>query len=191
MKRLSLLSALIFISISAFSQESIPLYKGLYYNMSLDQAKKEFKNHGEEYKNISFGDGVVWRLFKQNFHVVNDELKGLVLTPQGYGFGMSHENAKVYLTNSKEFFVSKDYSIFKEPLNWDVPIFFSPQNKTGLVLIDPEQKIVVELRSREFIGSGPEQLYYVTLTINNYDNYMNYLNESEEEKKAKQDKTGF
>jgi hypothetical protein len=182
---------LLFISSFCFSQDSDALYKGLYFNMPIQEAFKEFEENNGDYKDISFGDGVVWRLFKQNLNSVEDKLEGLVLTPQGSTYGMNQDNAKVYLTNSKQFLVSKDYTVFKEPIAWNVPVLFSPSNKTGLVLIDPDQKMVVELRSSEIIGSGTEKLYNVTLTINNYANYMKNIIATEEKNKSEQDKTGF
>jgi len=175
----------------SFSQDHDTLYKGLYFNMPVAEAKKEFKENNGDYRDISFGDDIVWRLLQQNFQSVEDKLKGLVLTPQQSPNGMNQDNAKVFLTSSKQFFISKDYTVFKEPIAWNVPVLFSASNKTGLVLLDPHQKIVVELRSSEIISSGTEKLYNVTLTINNYANYMNNIIATDEKNKSEQDKTGF
>ena len=187
----TLIITLIFLQINniSFSQENTPLYKGLLYKMAINDAKKEFKKDKEEYTNISFGDGVSWRMYTQNFHSFDNKLTALILTPKGYPFGMDHELAEVNLIKSKEFFISKGYSVFGEPKNWDIPVLFSPHNKSGLLLFDPNKTIFVELRS--VLLSELDLTYVVNLVINNYDNYLNYLESQEQIKKSEQDNTGF
>lgn len=155
--------------------------------MPINEAKKELKKNKSDYSDISFGNGVKWRIFKQNFTVINEQLHGLMLVPKGALFGLDHESAKVYLQNSKLFFESKDYEVFWEPDNWNIPVFFEATNKYGLLMNDAEKTIMIELRPVE-ISAGS---YTVNLGVSNYDAFLKYMQAKEKAIKKVQDKTGF
>lgn len=170
-----------------YPQSGQALYEGLLYNMDRKEAIKEFKSNKDIYNIISFGDGVVWSLNRQNFTINNNKLKALMLTPKSALFGLSHESAKVYLINSFNFFISRGYEVIKEPEYWDVPVMFSPNNKFGLLMHDPEKTIVIELRSVEVSPNN----YTVNLGINNYGVYMMYLDNLKKHNEIQQNNTGF
>ena len=169
------------------AQDYPALYKGLIYKMPIDAAKKEFKQHKDLYVDISFGNGVEWRLYTQNFGVVNDSLTSLVLKPKGALLGLTHEAAKVYLNNSFEFFTKRGYQVIKEPQFWNVPIYFDATNKFGLVMHNPDKTVVVELRSVQLTGTS----YLVNLGISNYDAFLRFLTNDEAAVNNQQNQTGF
>lgn len=169
------------------AQKNTSLYKGLLYDMPKKDAIKEFRSNKNLYNEISFGNGIVWSINKQNFTIRNDKLKALMLTPKSAIFGLSHDNAQVYLKNSFDFFNSKGYNIIIEPDYWDSPILYSSNNKFGLIMSNPDKTIVIELRSVRITANS----YTVNLGISNYQAYMNYLDNLEDVEIKQQNKTGF
>jgi len=188
MKKVKLVILLtIFLSNLSFSQEMKPLYKGLLYNMPIENAKKELKKNIQDYNNISFGNGIVWEISEPYLIESNGKLSGLGLLPKNKILGLKHENAKVYLQNSRKFFESKGYIVLKEPDNWDIPVLFSQNNLFGLLLHNPDKSIMIDLRSIKSVDSN----YIVILTIMNYDIYIKGLDAMKNQVKKEQDNTGF
>lgn len=184
MKKIFLLTLGLFYVCVGFSQS---LYKGLVYDMSKKEAYKEFKRNKAEYTNIQLGNGVAWRMYKQNFHFYNDVLKGIILTPKGGALGMSNSNGEVYLNNTYKFLRGKGYSVLRKPEYWNIPILFDQHNTYGIVLVNPDKTTTIELR--------PRRLSYdkctILMVINNYQNFISGVNIENKIVKEQQSNTGF
>ncbi|QZT38690.1 hypothetical protein K5X82_07270 [Halosquirtibacter xylanolyticus] len=185
MKKLTVLLLVVFCSYFSYSQS---LYKGFEYNMSKKAAYKEFKLHKSDYTNIQLGNGVNWRMYKQNLHIYNNLLKGIILVPKGSAFGLSSSSGEVYLNNTFKFLVNKGYKVWFQPDNWNIPILFDQHSKYGTVLIHPDKTTSVELRPKFLPATNN---YTVMLVINNYENFISGVDTEFENAKKKQDNTGF
>lgn len=179
----------ILLIVTALHAQNTPLYKGLLYKMPLSEAKKEFRKNKDQYKVISLGNGVDWRMYPMNFAVNgNSELVGINLN-SGAMFGESSENTKIYLTQTRQFLEDKGYTVIHEPDYWNFPLLFSDANKYGLLLHDPDKNVMISIRS---VPHPTEHLRFVpVMGISNYDAFVKYMETDKEAVQKQRDKTGF
>lgn len=187
MKNLFLLIITLF-AFNGLTQEP-PLYKNLVYLMPIKAAKKEFKKNKDDYKTISLGNGVDWKMFSTNF-VTNSSgnLVGIVLN-DGSMFGINADNAALYITQTRTFFEDKGYTVIHEPEYWYAPTLVSPTEKYGLLLHDADKNIMVSLR----VQPHPTERfsYSPVLGISNYKAFVSYMEANKAAIKKARDKTGF
>lgn len=157
--------------------------------MPLSEAKKEFKKNKEEYKTISFGNNVNWKMYPMNFAVNQfNELVGINLN-SGSMFGDSPEDTDLFIRQSRNFFEEKGYTVVHEPEYWHSAVLFSENNKYGLLLHNPEKTIMVSLRP---LPHPTESLRYVpVMGISNYQAFVDYMDADDANVKAAREKTGF
>lgn len=184
----SILLIIFLYPIILFSQEP-PLYKGLIYKMPINDAKKEFRKNKDEYKTISLGNGVDWKMYAMNFAVnQNNELVGLNLN-SGSMFGDSPETTDLFIRQTRNFFEELGYTVVYEPEYWDTAVLFSEQNKYGLLLHNPEKTIMVSLRP---VPHPTERLNYVpVMGISNFQAFVDYMEADDAAVKKAREKTGF
>lgn len=180
MKKLLLLIA-ITSTISAFSQDKVKIYKGLYEGMTRKEVKTEFKSNKADYNSVSFGNGLEWTIKKTGGMLYNpkDYLVGVWMWPKGTLLsGIGYEATVSYLQQSKKFFLSRGYEILLENEWWDKPQnFVGKSYKYGLVLNSKDNKRVVHLYPAEITlmdgKSTNMQAYIKVFTRSFWDKEMN------------------
>jgi len=186
MKRFVLL--IVAVAAVCFVAMSQPIYRGLNYGMNVKDAKDEFKTNKDQYDNIDFGNGFVWRVYTQNLIYQNDSLMAILMTPKGAALGLSHDGATSYLEFSRTFFENKDYEVFFEPEYWQYPLNFHA--KYGLLLSNPDKTIMVQLYPITY-KSGYTTMFTSCLKIMNYKWFMNTFEAEHKLLDKKSDESGF
>lgn len=184
MKKL-LFFLLAFLYINIISAQ--PLFRGLVYDMPRKKAYKEYKRHRSDYINIRMDQGIVWSVYKHNMSICHGKLKGLMLVPRSTSIGMSHVMGKEYLDKSFQFLINRGYTIWREPKDWNDPLYFNRNNASGIVLVSPSKHTTVELRPT-YIASTNN--FTITLMINTFRNYIDE-GKNRYSYKRKKDDTGF
>lgn len=185
MKSILLIIISVMFAVDCFSQT---IFKGLNYNMSVSEAKKEFKTNKEQYDNVDFGNGFVWRIFPQNFIYKNGNLVGVLFQPKGALLGLSHTGTTSYLEFSRSFFEIKGYKVFFEPEYWQYPLNFN--SKYGLLMQNEDKTIIVQLYPFKWFYSGTTY-YSAYMKVLNYAWFMNEYEKQNQILKDKSENSGF
>ena len=185
MKRIVLLFVVFTICCAAYGQ---PIFKGLNYGMSEKEAKAEFKNNKDQYDNVDFGNGFVWRAYTQNFIFINDSLTGILMTPKGGALGISHDVTTQFLEFSRAFFEIKGYTVFFEPDYWQYPLNF--HSKYGLLLANPEETVMVQLYPLS-VKMGHNTSFTACLKVMNYGWFKKVYEADHKILQQKSDQSGF
>lgn len=164
------------------------IFKGLKYNMTESEAKKEFRANKDQYDNVDFGNGFVWRLYQQNFLYVDDKLVGVLFSPKGGGFGQSHNNVINYLEFSRSFFENKGYTVIFEPEAWQYPTLFN--SKYGLLLQNEDKTIIVQLNPSTYTVNYSTG-YIAYMKVINYEFFMKAYEMGNQILKEKSENSGF
>jgi len=178
---------LLFIFIVSVISNAQPIYLGLEYGMTKDQAILEFQQNKDKYNNIDLGNGFAWRLFKQNFIYQNDSLVGLTFSPVGGAFGLSYDITVRYLNYTRDFFEKKGYTLIAENEYWNAPENFIAKGYAfGLLLANEDQTIIVHLYPYKF-----QDRYNAYFKVLNYDWFIKVGELHKANVEEKQDNTGF
>jgi hypothetical protein len=158
--------------------------------MSKSEAKKEFKKNKDDYKTVDIGNGVLYRIYRQNFIYKNNKLAAVTLNPKGSAFGMSYDLTRNYLTMTRSFFESLNYQTFIENKWYNAPInYLKSSSKWGLVLNKEDKSTIVQMYPMSMgAGSGS---YLVKLIIWEYNTWMGFYDADAEVQKSKAKKSGF
>ena len=186
MKNLLLLIVLCISSV-CLGQDSLKIYKGLYYGMTKSEAVSEFTNNKTEYVGVDLGNGFVWTTYKQNLLFYDGILVGITFVPE-HPLSLSCDNATLYLEYTKAFFENKDYTIILEPEDWQYPFLF--HGVFGLVLSSPAGNVVVQLYPGTYVLNHSTYCT-ASLKILNKSWFISQYNHYKTNLKEKADLSGF
>lgn len=147
MKRNILIILLSIVTLGMSAQiDRVQLYEGLYQGMTKEEVKEEWKNNKEKYTSIDFGNGVEWRMYRQNMSYIDGNLTRLRVNPKGALMGLNYNNTKVYLNNTATVLKRMGYNVLMENPKWNLPEMFTNGNYMyGLLLINEEKTRVIHL----------------------------------------------
>jgi len=185
MKKNILLFVFFIIAGAAYGQ---PIYRGLLYGMSENEAKKEFKTNKDLYDEVDFSNGFVWRTYTQNFIYQNDSLMAVLMTPKGAALGLSHDGSTQFLEFSRAFFENKGYEVFFEPEYWQYPLNF--HSKYGLLMSNADKTIMVQLYPLVF-RYGNTTSFTSCLKIMNYKWFIREWEIDNKIQQQKSENSGF
>jgi hypothetical protein len=163
-------------------------FKGLNYGMSKSEAKKEFKANKDIYTKIDLGDGVLYRIYQQNFIYDKDKLVGITFNPKGKALGQDLDNTVLYLTKTRSFFESIDFETYIENELWNAPVeYIKSESKWGLALNKKDKTTMVQMFPMEL----QKDSYLVKLVLWHHETWVGYVEAEEKRQKDRADKSGF
>jgi hypothetical protein len=125
------------------------LYKGFTEGMTTSEAMRELKKNKKRYKDIDFGKGIKWQVFKNKGSFVADDnsLVGVhFIGNDYYGQGFTGQAGFLALEQTANVLLEKGYEVYLENEDWKYPHYWERNNYAyGLMLLSPDKTKVVHL----------------------------------------------
>ncbi|MDO6813815.1 hypothetical protein [Tenacibaculum soleae] len=171
-----------------FSQS---IYKGLEFEMTPKEAKKEFKKNKNNYISVDLGNNFYYRIYRQNFIFLDKKLSCVVLTPKGFSLGMDYDSARNYLIHTRSFFTDLGYEIFLDNEYWNAPLnYASSGSKWGLILFNKDKTKIIQIFPQKY-NTLSTTSFLVNLRIWNYNAWMDLYNKENDLQNNKKANSGF